>query len=130
MKTLTHTLFLALTCSIAFAQNRQVIDSLKHELAIAKHDTSRVLIMVKLCNMHRILNPDSAQIYGQQALDLTQKIKFSRGEALASEELGTSYRSKGDYPNALKFLFRGLQIAQDNKYLNEAGTHRLFSNGG
>lgn len=67
MKTLTFTLLLTLIGRVGFGQNAQdrlTIDSLKHELAIAKHDTSRVLIMVELCEMHRILNPDSAQMYG------------------------------------------------------------------
>ncbi len=42
MKNLSITLFLALICSFGFAQNRKAIDSLKHELTIAKTDTSRV----------------------------------------------------------------------------------------
>ena len=35
---------------------------------MARHDTSRVMIMVDLCATYRLSDPDSALYYGQQAL--------------------------------------------------------------
>ena len=68
----------------AIAQDIKGIDSLKHKLSIATNDTSRVLLMLdinyKYREQHKI---DSGFIYGQQALNLSQRIKFLKGEAEA-----------------------------------------------
>ena len=83
MKTLFLAFLLALIGSVSFAQNAQgrlIIDSLKRQLTIAKHDTSRVLIMARLCASYRVPQPDSSLVVGQQALTLAQKIKFPKGE--------------------------------------------------
>ena len=80
MKTLTFTLLLALIGSVGFAQSRQESDSLRHELAIAKHDTNRIIAMVRLAQEYANVNPDSALMYGQQAMDFAKKNKiFARG---------------------------------------------------
>ena len=80
MKKLTLTLFLALICSICTAQIAR-IDSLKHELVIAKQDTNRVKIGIDLCFNYWGINSDSSFKYGQQALDLSKKIKYYDGES-------------------------------------------------
>jgi two-component system NtrC family sensor kinase len=109
-----------LSGSFCFAQSRQEIDSLKHELSIAKHDTSRVLIMVDLAANYQNTNPDSALMYGQQALDLAQKIKFLRGQARAFHRLGSTNRVIGDLPKALSLIYNGLQIAEENHFYFES----------
>ena len=119
MKTLTFSLLLI--SSFGFAQDRQEIDSLKHELAIVKHDTNRVLVLERLCQAYRFESSDSGRIYGQQGMDLAQQIKFQRGEAIAYQTLGNFYRLKGDLPKALALLFKALQIAEKEQYLHELG---------
>ena len=119
MKIFTCTLLLAIIGSIGFAQTRQEIDSLKHELAIAKHDTNRVIVMVNLAVEHQNVNPDSALMYGQQALDFAKKIKFLRGEARAFYALGAVNRIIGDMPTALRMMYNGLQIAEENHLYSE-----------
>ncbi len=109
-----------LSGSFCFAQSRQEIDSLKHELAIAKHDTNRVLLMAELATNYQNTNPDSALKYGQQALDLAQKIKFLRGQARAYHRLGSTNRVIGDLPKGLNLIYNGLQIAQENHYYFES----------
>ena len=84
MKAFKLTFFLAFVWGIGLAQSRQALDSIKHQLAIAKQDTSRVLILVDLCNSYRNANVDSSVMYGQQALAMSQSIKFFRGEARAA----------------------------------------------
>ena len=46
------------------------IEDLTHQLAVAKEDTDRALIMAEFCNLYGYLNPDSAMMYGHKALNL------------------------------------------------------------
>ncbi len=119
MKKLSLTFFIALIFNFGFAQNKQLTDSLKHELRIAKHDTNRVLLLVELVINYQNVAPDSALRYGQQALDLAQKIKFLRGQARAFYTLGSCNRIIGDIPKTLNLVFKALQIAEDNNFRYE-----------
>jgi len=105
--------------SIATAQS-SLKDSLMHELAIADQDSARVLIMSRLCRYYYARNPDSSMVYGQQALILAQKIKFSKGEVSALSSLGAITWLHGDIPEALKLMFKALQIAEENHFQYEA----------
>ena len=112
MKVFKLTFLLAFTYSICIAQSIHDLDSAKHLLAIAKHDTNRVLISVGLCDLYRNSNVDSSVIYGQKALTMAQSIRFLRGEARALFTLGITNRVLGDIPKALELSFKGLQIAE------------------
>jgi two-component system NtrC family sensor kinase len=101
--------------NLCFAQNK-FTDSLSKQLAVAREDTSRVLILSDLCFYYRNTNVDSSIVYGHDAWNLAQKIKFVRGEADVLSKLGLSYREKGDLPKSLELLFRAMKIAQDNRY--------------
>jgi two-component system NtrC family sensor kinase len=101
--------------NLCFAQNK-FTDSLSKQLAIVKKDTSRVLILSDLCFYYRNTNVDSSIVYGHDAWNLAQKIKFVRGEADVLSKLGLSYREKGDLPKSLELLFRAMKISQDNRY--------------
>jgi signal transduction histidine kinase len=87
-------------------------DSLKHELAMAKDDTSHVLVMADIANAYFTNNFDSLYRYGSQALALAQRIQFSRGEIHALNALGLGYLFESDYPKSLQYFYRGLQIAE------------------
>lgn len=111
-------LLMAVVYNIVPAQNK-FTDSLIRELASAKDDTSRVLIMADLCYFYRYSNIDSSLIYGQNALALAQSIRFLRGQADALDKLGLSLREEGDLPKSLKLQFQALKIAKDNNYMSE-----------
>lgn len=117
MKTLTFTLLFAFLGSFGFTQtarNQLLIDSLKRQLTIAKHDTSRVLILVQLSYRHRNSKLDSALVLGQQALKLARQINYPKGEVLAAAETGRVLLDLGNLPQALEMLFKALQIAENN----------------
>src|SRR5688500_10897776 len=80
---------------IGVAQNK-TIDSLKHVLAVSKPDTSKVLLLVQLCNAFKFTIPDSAFYYGQEGLTLARQIKFPRGEAKALYFLAVTNGALGD----------------------------------
>jgi two-component system NtrC family sensor kinase len=120
MKVLTFTLLFTLFGSVGFGQNRQ-IDSLKRELSVAKQDTGRVLIMAQLCNAYRSVNPDSAQLYGQKALELARTINFPKGMIRTLTNWGRVINDSGNLPKALQMQFEALQIAEENGLTAETG---------
>ena len=82
IKTFTLTILLAFVCSIGFTQTKEAIDSLQHQLAIAKDDISRINAQIALRLLYRLGNTDSSMIYGQQALESAEKIKYVRGRLM------------------------------------------------
>ena len=105
----------SLLLSIGYAQDQPIIDSLKHELAVARHDTSKVLIGMNLSVRYWGINPDSSLEYGHQSLALAQRIHYYYGESQLLRVLGNTYRILGDYAKALDLVFKGLQIAEKNQ---------------
>jgi signal transduction histidine kinase len=105
----------------AFAQHSE-IDSLKYELATARQDTSRVLIMAQLLDYYRLFKPDSAMKYGEQALSLSRQIKFPKGEAMALQAIAFVYRELGDLPKALSLALSGLRIGEERQYFEVIGS--------
>ncbi|MFN3997536.1 ATP-binding protein [Algoriphagus sp.] len=118
-----HKIVLSLLFTTIIASNlsgqSKYTDSLSIELAKAKDDTSKVLILAELGYYHRYQNFDIAFAYSQEALQLAQKIKFLRGESLAYQIMGLISRYKGDYSTALKNMYKSLHIAEENNYRNE-----------
>src|SRR5690242_1975840 len=122
IKAATIIMLLAFIGSIGLSQiggTDQLRDSLKHELAVTKDDTSRVLIMADIGNAYWTNNFDSLSRYGNKALALAQRIHFSRGEVSALNALGRGLQSEGDYPKSLEYLYRGLHIAEKKNYVFE-----------
>ncbi len=114
MKNLFLILLCFLSCSICFSQNERV-DNFKYDLAIAKTDTSRVLIMVSICNSLSGISPDSALYYGEKAIALARKIKFPKGEIRALSFTSGVLNNTGNLPKALSMVFEALQVAEKHK---------------
>jgi len=134
MKKIIFSLILLIGIAIkGLAQDRQVEklepDNLKQELAMARHDTTRVLIMVDLCTIYRLSDPDSALYYGQQALTLAKKIRFPKGELLALSFQSFVVTSIGNLPRSLEMGLKALQLAEGNQ-LQEHTTPTLNNIGG
>ncbi len=109
-------------CGSVFSQvggSDQLRDSLKHELVVAKDDTSRVLIMSALVSAYTGFYPDTVNLYGNEALKLAERINFYRGKASVLNALGLSIQLQGDYPKSLEYVYRGLEIAEEKHYVFE-----------
>ena len=102
---------------VGFSQQSRV-DSLKHELDIARHDTSRVSLMIQL-RFANEKDPGSARKYAEDALNLARKINFKSGELAALNSLGHLFRILGDNPKSLELLFHALQMSDVEKYPNQ-----------
>jgi two-component system, NtrC family, sensor kinase len=129
----TITILTLFFCDTVFSQvsgTDQLRDSLRHELTIAKNDTSRVLVMAELANAYSGFNSDTIDFYGNGALELARRIHFFRGEASALNALGSGFQLQGDYPKSFEYLYRGLQIAEEKKYVYEtASCYSFIGNG-
>jgi len=104
-------LFDCVACSV-LAQNKTT-DSLKQLLASEKEDTGRVRIMFHLGRAYLYSKPDTTLILARQALELSRKIDFKEGEALALRLTGNVLMNNGNYPRALEAYLSGLKIAEE-----------------
>ncbi len=108
MKTLIFSLLFVLIGNLCFAQSRKVIDSLKHEISIAKEDTNQVRLLARLGGIYRLNALDSALIYTQKSLTLAEKIDDNLGIARGQNAMCVTLTRAGSYPLALEYGFKGL----------------------
>ena len=95
--------------------NAQNIDSLKQQLANAREDPSKVILLHTLSNSYTWSYPDSAIMYAQQALKLAQKIAFERGIGMSTGSIGRALTTLGNYPLALEYGYRTLSFYEKQK---------------
>src|SRR5687767_6466989 len=76
------------------------IDSLKLVLTTELPDTSRIWALDNLGR--NIVNTDTTLILAAQAIALSRKIGFTKGEAEAFSNVGYWFTQKGNYPKALE----------------------------
>jgi tetratricopeptide (TPR) repeat protein len=95
---------------IAIAQDSDLIN-LRHNLSVAKDDTSRVNAMDEYCNYYKEIKPDSALFYGYQALPLAREIKFHNGEFETLILLIFTQLHLGNESKALQLIFKAEKIA-------------------
>ncbi|WP_448702795.1 ATP-binding protein [Mucilaginibacter sp. AW1-3] len=99
-----------LPCSNVCAQQRE-IDSLKKMLD--KHpqaDTTRVIALNALAYNYYTTNLDDLKVYGNQALVLSNQLKYKQGEAVAYKNLGLGYLAANANPQALNYFDKSLTI--------------------
>jgi two-component system, NtrC family, sensor kinase len=119
MKAFVKLMILMLGYSAGYAQGTS-IDSLSRELSMAKHDTTKVMIMSEITYLYRLSNPDSGMVLGWQALKLAKKNRYLRGQSSVLSSIGAIYRIQGDLQNAISFEFDALKIAEENGFLHES----------
>lgn len=93
------------------AQKKQ-IDSLINVLKYAKNDTNHVNALSNLAWDIGPYNPDTAIIIGNQALELSKKIKWETGEAKSELRIGVFNCFKRDFETALIHFNKSLIISE------------------
>ncbi len=97
--------------SPVYAQNKHNIDSLRSVLKTCKEDTTRANAFINLSLEYckNKANGDSAVLYGNKALQLSQHLDFKLGIAKSYRRLGEGYKYKqnltaaiDNYNNAVK----------------------------
>jgi two-component system, sensor histidine kinase PdtaS len=106
------------------AQNRE-LDSLRNVLAISKVDSllfdANRLMAMNLWETH----PDSAIIFGYEALEIAKKIKDDSKIAMGFQAIGVAYDYKDNLDSCLFFLNEGLAVYK--KAGNDEGASHILS---
>jgi len=112
-------------CSGISAQTIQTynLDSLKQVLSSNLNDTNRIWALNNLGR--NILNSDTALTLAEQTIALSQRIRFTKGEAEAYSNIGAWFNQKGNYPKALEGYLKSIQLSESVNY--EAGLKRSFN---
>jgi tetratricopeptide (TPR) repeat protein len=94
----------------AFAQQHK-IDSLRSTLVNVAVDTTRVGSYLQLATLYRRINFDSVYYFGSEAKELSQRLKYKRGEAGGYLMMGVSHLRRGDLLEAMDLCERALEIS-------------------
>ena len=106
-----------LTTLLVAAQERTVVDSLKRELAASKPDTNQVKILLEL-SFNSNAKGDTQLFYANQALELSKKLGYVKGEAKSWYYLASGYYLKGDIAKAFESLQQLLKISEESNDLD------------
>jgi len=114
---------LAFNC---FSQDQAKVDSLKKVIETATQDTTKIKALNILGWTLMYSNPDTAIILGKQALALSEKIAgLPTGQAGLKPKantliyLGVYHWIKSDYPKALEYHFKALEIHEKQNNLKD-----------
>lgn len=111
-------IFICLNITGIFAQTK--IDSLKHALNTKK---DKIPFLIELCWEYRYHHPDSARIFGYQALKLARENKEKNFEVEALHNLAITYEAQGDYKKSLAYNLEALKLREQlNDALKTANT--------
>jgi len=91
------------------------IDSLKKILRVEKDEKQRVSILESLSYAYLSAHPDTALKYALAGLQLSQKIKYARGEMICTNAIANVYFNIGEYPKALELYLQYLEMKEKAK---------------
>lgn len=94
-------------------QGQARIDSLLAQLPKAKQDSNKVKLLDDLSYTYSNIAPDEGIKYGQQALSITEKLKWRNGTVESDRVIGINYFNKSDYAEAKAYYDKALKIAED-----------------
>ncbi len=115
MKCLFLSLMLFAVLSISYGQGMQP-DTLNHFNQSIKDDTNYIKLLLDSAELYSFSSQNTGLLLSEKALDLSRKIRFTKGETDALNFLGEAYHFQGNYPKALEIQFEALQI---NRKVND-----------
>jgi len=92
---------------LSFGQSSQA-DSLKAVLESLDEDTSKVSTLIAICQEEYNQAPADALLYGNEALDLSERLDYQKGMALANKFIGLCYYFQGDYWKTINYWQQSL----------------------
>lgn len=105
-------LFLIVMCAGTAFTQRQKEDSLRKLLAKPAADTHTVIRQWQLADQMNKHTPDTALYLAQRALSLAQQLGYTEGESRSLGVLANTLIKLGNYPTALDYYLRKLQIEE------------------
>jgi serine phosphatase RsbU (regulator of sigma subunit) len=112
-RTISLGLFL-LSYSLTLAQSQT--DSLRKKLKQTLHDTIRIETLNRLAQAYLRTVPDSALLFSNQAIALSQKNHFPKGEVEALIHLGYYHWLRSNTQKCLDFSQKALKISDEIGY--------------
>ena len=119
MKTISQIVLVLFTvflfCTL-HGQNRRA-DSLS--LLLSKHsqkDTTRVILLNELGYSIYLSNTDTVRLLAKEAIALSKKLNFKKGQARSFHLMGLYYDMKTNYPMALEYYQKSLTISEEIDY--------------
>lgn len=98
----------------AMARNStSVRDSLISALPKITEDTTRVIVLTKISLYCRYINPAEGIKYGQQAIDLAEKIDWLKGAGRAYAATANNYLTKSDYVKSVEYYAKAQAINEE-----------------
>jgi len=119
MKSLNKKLLIFLLTALEISSNGQELNKPTDRFEVIQSDTNKVNLMIEEADGYFFNRTDTCLILVKQALELAEKLNYTKGELRALNLAGESYRLLGDYPPALEMQFRALEI--NRKYKNKVG---------
>ena len=110
---------------ICSAQNT-IVDSLKRVLEICKEDTIKVNTFISICQNEYRSYPDSAIFYGNEALNLSEKLDYRKGSANAYKYIGMGYYFRANYIKTIDLWRQSLSSFEAVK--DKVGIANMLSN--
>ncbi len=86
-----------------------ILDSLNRQLCIEKVDTNKVKLLNKIASEYLYINTDTALLYHQKALDISERKNWQKGVAKTYYLIGDLYWKISDFPKALVNDFKALK---------------------
>lgn len=135
METRNILYILLFVACFSFQSKASNLDSLSNYINSTPEDTAKVEALIKLGKKLRNGQVDSATTIFQQALQLSKKIGWKKGEASAYGTLATCKSIQSDYPKAIEYYYNALAIHEELNNLNGvavmyAGLGVLYKNTG
>ncbi len=93
-------------------------DSLKILLQKEKQDTGRVMLLTELAYTFNTNNRDTTIILALEALSLSQRIGFVKGQAASLIRIGSYYSASGNRAKAMEVFLKALKLSEKINYIN------------
>ena len=118
-------LLLFFVCSNPFLQGQgNTSDSILMKLKTAPRDADRVELLLEAVKGYYFSKPDTSLLLSLEAVSLADELNFQKGQLIALNNAGESYRFLGDYPHSLEMQLKALQLNREMKnWEEEAGTN-------
>ncbi len=114
-------------CSFAFSSGAQnITDSLVELIGGQGGDTLQVKTLLELGDQFEYTNPDSALVYYQNALTLSEKINSKKYISKCSYYIGVLFFNQNKYIESLAYYKKALKI--DRKIKNQKGEATNLAN--
>ena len=110
LKKLVQVLIFSCPLILIAGEKSSKIDSLTNLLSSVKQDTNRVKILNDLAWELKYQEPDSTISLGEQAVKLSQKLNWKKGEATGYGMIGIGYKVMGAFHEALRYFLVAIKL--------------------